>query len=191
MYRQSTVRFEQGSTLKISGLSAGHELYAKDTSKYSKPYNPSVAVPFHFNETEYVNISLNGHQGMQQKVVGIDSGYKMMPFNSTISGHPEYIEFSCIYGRDETDTSDWIVGVDNTDCGEFGDLMEEKESILSVLQETSFDVEGRGHFNLHTVVLMVSVMAFILAAGWVLNSGSDERAKNKMYSMETAPLLKA
>merc|ERR1712233_41343 len=37
-------------------------------------------------------------------------------------------------------------------------------------------LERKG-FNLKTVALMVSVMIFILAAGWILNSGSEERSK--------------
>merc|ERR1719447_843036 len=57
MYRQTTLKFAEGSTLSISDLSAGHELYTEDTSEYAKPYNPSEAKPFHFTETESVNVS--------------------------------------------------------------------------------------------------------------------------------------
>jgi len=185
MYRQSIVSFAEESTLKISGLSAGHELYTKDTSEYAKPYNPSEAKPFHFKETENVNISINVN--MQMQMQAIMNGNKVMMFNSTIAGDLDSVDISCIYGRDGVDTSDWLVDADNSDCGEFGDLMAEKENTLAVLQRRSFK-QNDGGFNWKTVTLMVSVMIFILAAGWVLNHGSRRRAKMDSIS-ETAPLL--
>lgn len=176
MYRESTVTFAKGSTLEVSGLSAGHELYTEDTSAYAHPYNPSEAKPFHIQWVNDVNQTVMG-----ETVTKV--------FNSSMTGHPEMVSFSCVYGRDGVDTSDWIIEADNTDCGEFGDLMDEKADSLAATQSRWMKAERKG-FNLKTVALMVSVMIFILAAGWILNSGSEERSKMSMAA-ETAPLLRA
>jgi len=186
MYRQTTLKFAEGSTLSISDLSAGHELYTEDTSEYAKPYNPSEAKPFHFTETESVNVSVNKYSQLE---LGQNWGdYKVMVFNSSISGKPDSVAFSCIFGRDGVDTSDWTVDADNSDCGEFGGMMEQKEIISSMLQQRT-STEGGG-IKIDSIVLAVFLLIFILVAGRVLN-GSSEGSPRKPFlvNTETAPLL--
>lgn len=129
LYTQSTLAFADDSSFRISSLSAGHRLYDRDTTVLNPPYNPAVAKPVHVVWTEE-------YQTYDKE---------------TINNAPDSAFFSCIYGRDGVNTTDWVMTVDNSDCGELEN--EIFTNSISINREVTQN----------TSILMAMVIAVIMA----------------------------
>jgi len=97
VYTSTELTFDDDTTLSMSDFSAGHELYETDTDLLSAPYNPSVAKPIHVIWAHYDSTALD-------------------TFYAKINGAPTMTEATCILGRDGTNTSDWMIEVNNEGC---------------------------------------------------------------------------
>ena len=89
--------FREHSENMIYFCFSGHELYETDTDVLSAPYNPSVAKPIHVIWAHYDSTALD-------------------TFYAKINGAPTMTEATCILGRDGTNTSDWMIEVNNEGC---------------------------------------------------------------------------
>ena len=166
LYTRSKLTFGGDSKLSVYELSAGHSLYSKDTSRFAAPYNPTVAKPFHVLWSYFQ-----------------DGTY----FNSSITGRPQNVRFSCIYGRDGSDDTDWTVKVDNKQCvapSERGqrDNREYVAPSESVFMEAHREATK---YVMHNMLLLVALAVMVGA----VSVFQCERAP-KVISNENAPLLR-
>ena len=169
MYTRSRVTFGASSKLQIYNLSAGYDLYGQDTNQLNRPYNPSVAKPVH--------------------VIWSEDGDYGEDFESAISGHPETVSFSCIYGRDGMDEADWIanddVTVDNSDC------VARTAIWRTNLYKTS---NGRSRPNRVSFVSAQWLIGAVVTIAGILLFLSTLRRRSKgsaVVDTESAPLLQA
>jgi len=176
MYRQTELTLDAGLNLEISDLSAGHKLYGQDTSEYAHPYNPTVAKPFHIMWTDSDNFTVDTTDNVAKT------------FNASIIGEAQTVSFSCIYGRDGMNDSDWIYAADNSDCDLLDDVTGDFDGNERDLAVMAKEHSSRSGVSLKTWILALSVVAVLLMAGWTANRWSAEHPKWSTAT-ETAPLL--
>jgi len=177
MYRQTTLTLDDGVSIKVSGLSAGQQLYNEETSNFTKPYNPSIAKPFHIMWTDSDNFTVNTENDV------------LKTFNSSIVGAENAeISVSCIYGRDGKDDSDWDYSADNSDCASW------EEAIAVAAAETlaakDHTISSQHSINLYKTkwTLTMVIVIVMLFGGWSLNRYSKDKL-SESPATETAPLL--
>ena len=176
MYRQTTLTLEDGVSLKLSGMSAGHHLYNEETSEFDKPYNPSVAKPFHIMWTDSDNFTVNTASDITKT------------FNSSIVGAENAeISVSCIYGRDGMEDTDWDYAADNSDCELWEDAI---ATATTQLAANDHSVSGQHSLNLYKTkwTLTMVIVVIMLFGGWTLNRYSKDKL-SESPATETAPLL--
>jgi len=176
MYRQTELTLEEGLKLTVKDLSAGHKLYNEDTSDYSKPYNPTVAKPFHIMWANSENFTVDT----------VDNVLKT--FNASIIGEAKTVEFSCIFGRDGMNDTDWEYSSDNSDCDLLDDVtgtFAGNERDLAVISEFH---RAYVRWNLKTLMLAMTVVFVLMIGVWAMNRWSAEKSKLSSAT-ETAPLL--
>merc|ERR1719361_302446 len=171
MYRESQLTFSDESTLTISDLSAGYQLYEEDTDTFNPPYNPTEAKPFHvlWSNTESLMVA---------------GAYEDVEFDSTITGTPTELTIQCIYGRDGIDgDSDWYDYMDNSDCSTLDDDLAAdiaaKRAALAVYLKEGFPgskaASQSGHRLSWTALQWLALCTFLcVVAGYSLKRGASK-----------------
>lgn len=180
MYRQTTLTLDDGVSVSVSGLSAGQQLYNEDTSAFNKPYNPSIAKPFHIMWTDADNFTVNTEDDVLKQ------------FNSSIVMADDVeISVTCIYGRDGMNDSDWEYAADNSDCASWETAIAEAQSSTLVAKEHGLSSQHSRHsLNLYKAkwTLTMVIVIVMLFGGWSLNRYSKDKLSTESAT-ETAPLL--
>ena len=163
MYTESTLTIGDDANIGVHNLEAGTELYHKDTSALDRPFAQAKAKPFY--------------------ILGEwkDHGYD---FASEIVGTPNNIEFSCIYGRDGAEDSDWSLLSDtkpltsNADC--------QRPAGIRAVPVRSVDSQGSPVLWKHSCLLLI-IMAVIAMVLCVRSHFLHRKELNG--STESLPLL--
>jgi len=154
LYTHCEMMFAANATISISRLSAGHELYGIDTTPFQAPYNPAVAKPMHILWDYFVDGSW---------------------FSTSVTGVPRSLSFSCIYGRDGSDASEFTMSIDNTNCeGTIAEAVVASRSADSV------------RWTANSAFLLFAAAVVIMAA---LSMCVSVKRKEAQGPSENAPLL--
>jgi len=177
MYRQSQIFFTENSTLNMHDFSAGHRLYGEDTSEYDYPYNPAESKAFHIIWNDFLNQSLN-------------EGYVVKQFNNSIHSEPKTVSFTCMFGRDGVNNTDWMVEADNTECTLFDDEVTDAVVLDAAVLFEAGDVlrTFKHHVSLWWIKVFVIPAVILSVAHFVWSHCGAKKSQLSAHS-EVAPLL--
>ena len=173
MYTQTELTLDDGLTLTMRNFSAGHELYDEDTSMFAHPYAPSVAKPFHILWSYSDNFTIDTVENVVKY------------FNSSIVGEADTVSFSCIFGRDGMNDTDWDYTVENSDCSSM-------TMKLAVNEQIEKEDDARYpllNARLNPLVLLSAVTVIVLLFVIYRSCWNRAKSKSKTLPTEYAPLL--
>jgi len=173
MYTQTELTLDDGLTLTMRNFSAGHELYDEDTSAFAHPYAPSVAKPFHILWSYSDNFTIDTVENVVKY------------FNSSIVGEADTVSFSCIFGRDGMNDTDWDYTVENSDCSSM-------TMKLAVNEQIEKEDDARYpllNARLNPLVLLSAVTVIVLLFVIYRSCWNRAKSKSKTLPTEYAPLL--